>query len=55
MQAAEASTSGTAGCDTGRFVFVIPIFVISVGSLAASLESWGSKHCSFYKVVLILG
>lgn len=54
MQAAGASTSGSAGCDTGKFVCLVPTFVISAGSLA-SLEGWGSKHCSFYKIVLIFG
>lgn len=34
--AAEASPSGSAGCDTGRFVCVIPVFVVNVGSLVAS-------------------
>lgn len=55
MQAAGTSTSGSAGCDTGRFVCVVPTFVISAGSLLASLEGWGSEHCSFYKIVLIFG
>lgn len=40
MHTAGASASGSAGCDPGRFVCVVPIFVISVGSLVASLESW---------------
>lgn len=38
MQAAGASTSGSADCDTGRFICVLPTFVTSVGSLLASLE-----------------
>lgn len=54
LQSAGASTSGSAGCDTGRFVCLVPTFVISAGSLA-SLEGWGQKHYSFYKVVLIFG
>lgn len=53
MQAAGASISGIASCDTGRFVSVTPVIVISVGSGKESLVTRESEHC--YKVVFILG